>query len=421
MSQVSDARSDSASERRTEKEHPSVGADEYKKAFGESIAETLNLDSWQDRPDYVRIYQRMATEVADAVEQERRTRNYVREKVFDQLRIRQRAPRNSGGRVEGGVYQATPEQLAKAHRGVLFNGAIEACDGTMVNHDSLVLTVTQIGLCLVSYQGEELTLSQRLFYRDLRSVGSDPAAEALALLERRGDRSAIDSQDRRNTLSELASRGIRSYGERALLLHRSSAAWRLGHGEPMPYELLTGSGSMELLEASVDVVRRLVLDHRRFLFVPSTIRDRVLLTIGDALHPLEYAVVDTAEERMRRVVASGHYERAKRPDGEDWGKFADDFVSEAGPKIVLGIFRASRAAPPYPFFAHVDHVHEAAMIAMADASLQEHRGFPLLIDIADSVARSAFGADTFTEAIRSAYADVGEPLRHLGERETRAR
>jgi hypothetical protein len=319
------------------------------------------------------------------------------------------------------VYQATTKQLEAAHRGVLFNGAIEACDGTMVNHDSLVLTVTQIGLCLVSYQGQELTLSQRLFYRDLRSVGSDPASEALALLQRRSDRGAVDSDERRTTLSELATRGVRSYGERALLLKRSSAAWRLGHGEPMPYELLTGSGSMELLAASVRVVRELVLDHQKFLFVPSTIRDRVLLTIGDALHPLEYAIVETAEERMRRVVASGHYERGKRSDGQDWGKFADEFVSEVGPKVVVGVFRASRAAPPYPFFAHVDHVHEAAVLAMADASLQEHRGFPLLIDIADSVARSAFGADTFTEAIRSAYAEVGEPLRHLGERDTRAR
>jgi hypothetical protein len=414
-------RSQPGSGSRSDPEQDTVGAEDYKKAFGESIANTLDLDTWQDRPDYPRIYKRVAAEVAEAVEQEKRTRNYVREKVFDQLRARTTAPRNSKAKVEGGVYQATTEQLEAAHRGVLFKGDIEACDGTMVNHDSLVLTVTQIGLCLVSYQGQELTLSQRLFYRDLRSVGSDPASEALALLQRRSDRSAMDSDDRRNTLSELATRGVRSYGERALLLKRSAAAWRLGHGEPMPYELLPGSGSMELLAASVEVVRGLVLDHKQFLFVPSTIRDRVLLTIGDALHPLEYAVVETAEDRMRRVVASGHYERGKRSDGKDWGKFADEFVSEVGPKVVVGVFRASRAAPPYPFFAHVDHVHEAAVLAMADASLQEHRGFPLLIDIADSVARSAFGADTFTEAIRSAYAEVGEPLRHFGERDTRAR
>jgi hypothetical protein len=39
--------------------------------------------------------------------------------------------------------------------------------------------------------------------------------------------------------------------ERAVLLTKSTAPWRLGHGNPVPYELLTGSGSMDLLHAGL--------------------------------------------------------------------------------------------------------------------------------------------------------------------------
>jgi hypothetical protein len=134
------------------------------------------------------------------------------------------------------------------HRKVLFSGELETCDGTTATHDTLLLTVTQIGICLVSYQGNELTLSQRLFRRDLRAVAKDPVEEVEALLERRRSRAATDVNDRRDTMTELGRRGIMTYAERAALLDRSKAAWRMGHGNIAPYELLTGSGNMKLLE-----------------------------------------------------------------------------------------------------------------------------------------------------------------------------
>ena len=73
-----------------------------------------------------------------------------------------------------------------------------------------------------------------------------------------------------------------TYAERATLLQRSEAAWRMGHGNIVPYELLTGSGSMALLTASLKVLRNLVA-YQQFVFVPSSIKDRLLLTIGHAL------------------------------------------------------------------------------------------------------------------------------------------
>jgi hypothetical protein len=96
-----------------------------------------------------------------------------------------------------------------------------------------------------------------------------------------------------------------------------------------------------------------------------------------------------------------------------------DFCREVAPKIAIGLFRVWEGAPPYMFYAHVDHAEMAAHIAMADSVLQEHRGFPMLIDLADTVCKTTFGVDSFSASVQLAYTDAGQPFRYLGERETR--
>ena len=58
---------------------------------------------------------------------------------------------------------------------------------------------------------------------------------------------------------------------------------------------------------------------------------------------------------------------------------------------------------------------------MADSVLQPHRGFPMLIDLADLVCRTTFDGGSFVGLVHSAYAAAGAPVRYLGERETRSR
>ncbi len=381
-----------------------VGDDEFKTATGEPIERTLDLSTWQVGVDLGALYAKLEAEVGPALTQERRIQNLVRTEIFPHL----------GGPdapSEAGVHRAQPVDLEEVHRKVLFSGQLDSCDGTSITHDTLLLTVTQIGICLISYQGDELALSQRMYRRDLRTVGADPVEEAKELLARRKDRAATGSVDKRDTLSELARRGIMTYAERATLLHKLTAQWRMGHGNVAPYELLTGSGNMALLAESLAVLRDLI-GYERFVFVPSSIKDRLLLTIGDALDPLEYAVVQTGEQAMRRIVNGGRY----HPDSR---RLADSFVDDLGAKVAVGVYRASAHSPATPFFAHVDRVHEAAHIVMADSLLQEHRGFPLSIDLADMACRAMFGAEAFDDAVSQAYREHGEPLRYLPERDTR--
>lgn len=383
-----------------------IGADDFAAGYGESLEQALDLDTWERGEDLVGLFERLDQEVSQALEQEDAIRKQVREVVFEQIVSRRNAPEGAG------VFQAKIEDLKATQINVLFNGAVEACDGTCVVHETIPLSIAQIGVCLVSYAGEQGAWVQRLFRRDLRVRGMDPIQEALAVLERRQSRSGVDQTGKRDRLSELGRRGIMSYAERAVLLKKSKAPWRMGHGNPAPYELLTGSGSMDLLMEGLEMLSQLILEHRRFVYVPSAPGERVLLTIGNALRPLEFAVVETSERRMYPIIYEGHLRGRYR-------ERAEEFYKEAAPKILVGVYRTSGDVPPQIFYAHADLVQEAALIAMADSVLQSHRGFPMLIDLADTVCSSTFGAEAFNSTVQSAYAKRGSALRYFGERETR--
>src|SRR5205814_9408774 len=115
--------------------------------------------------------------------------------------------------------------------------------------------------------------------KEIASKNADPIKAALEVIDRRDARGGVGQKE---GMSELARRGIMTFGERKILLDKATAEWRLGHGAPIPYELLTGSGSMRLLEASLDVLRRMI-EFERFVFVPSAPGERGLLTLGNAL------------------------------------------------------------------------------------------------------------------------------------------
>jgi hypothetical protein len=108
------------------------------------------------------------------------------------------------------------------------------------------------------------------------------------------------------------------------------------------------------------------------------------------------------------------------------GKYADfnpmlfDFRDDIASKVLVGVYKASRFSPGHVFFAHEDHVHEAALIAMADSALQEHRGFPNLIDIADRLCKATFDPSGIAANVNAVFAAQGEPFRYLLERGTRA-
>jgi hypothetical protein len=390
-------------------EPPAADAD-FERQFGEPLRRVLDLDTWHPGSDIPALYERLDREIRSAVEQEDRVVGGLRAAVVPRIKDRSR----KGAPPLAGVWNVSLETLEKVHRTTLFAGEVEACDGTVLVHDSLALTIIQLGVCLISYNGDEGTWSHRLFRRDLRGAPDDPVDEALELLELRDRRASVGVDDRRDRLTELGRRGIMTYAERAVLTRLSTAPWRLGQGSPAPFELLTGAGALDLVERGLDVLSELLLDHRRFVFVPSAPRLRALLTIGLALRPLEFAVVHRLRSYIEDIVKDGHL-RGRRL------RAAVDFVDAAGEAVAVGVYRVSRTAPPYVFYAPADPelCAQAAAIVMADAVLQEHRGFPLLLDMADQFCAANFGRQDFLGTVGAAYAAQDRAFADLSERETR--
>jgi hypothetical protein len=387
--------------------------DEFAAALGEPIERVLDLDTWHVGADLATLYAELNQAVAESVEQDKRTHNALRAAIIPRLRdgSDRTAPHNAG------LYQITAEEVAEIHGALLFNGATECCDGTVASHDSLLLSVVQIGLALVAYQGSQGTWVQRLYRRDLRAHYPDPVQEAIELLRRRGQRDADNVEETNDPLSRLIRRTLMEYAERAALADLSTACWRMGHGNPVPTGMLlvTGGSAKALLKAGMDVLRRLLLQHRRFVYVVSEPADRLLLTLGNALHPLEFAIFETLTHQFERL-----QERIQSRGAAAERAEVVAFMQEVGPQIVTGVYRAGRHSPARVFYAHKDFACEAAALAIADSVLQPYRGFPMLIDLADIVCGNTFDQASFNGSVQNAYARAGEPTRYLGERETRS-
>ncbi len=391
-----------------------ITAERFQDSFSEDIQLVLDLSTWRTGVDLNEEYRRVEREVREAVERETELQEQVRKYVFPRLREAPASPPCAG------KHKANEELICRIHRGLLFNGGVEACDGIVQIHDSLPLSIYQTGVSMVSYRGDQGTWHQRLFRRDLRQKGITSLADAVELLERRSQRSAGRTGEADDSLGELAQKALLDYAERAILLRRSTATWRMGHGNPITYELLTGAGNLELMVASTKVLRELVEQHQKFIFVASEPRERFLLTIGQALHPMEFAIVETLKEQVEDWLKQKRFTIGVSSllawDDEQLipSEWIPRFLNEVASQVVVGLFRASLAAPAQLFYAHVDHADLAAHIVLADSMLQEHRGFPLLLDLAHRLCRSVFGED-LEHMTQTAYAAAGAPWRYLNQ------
>jgi hypothetical protein len=389
-------------------EEVAISPDKYTSLTGESLGSTLDINTWEGGIRALQAFERLEREIEAAERVSDDLRRAIRSKIFDLIA-------SSDGPRDAGVWRVTVDEVKRAQRDVLFNGLVEACDGNSHVFHTLPVQIIQIAVATVTYNGEEQTWANRIFRRDIPlRGGSSLIDETIELLKRRSG--SAENGASRKQITDRLRRGIMTYMERSVLVEKASAPWRMGHGNPLAFEILTGSGLPELITLGVPMLQRLVLDHKKFIFVPSDTEKEHYLTIGDALEPLEYAIIDDASADLERVLGGGYR-------GEDYrdalNKLLRPFCEEAGKAVVTGVYRASSLAPARMFYAHRDYVHEAARIALADSILQEHRGFPMLVDMADGICATYFGAETLSRPTQAAFSTAGQPYRYLDERVTR--
>ncbi len=393
---------------------------EVSEGLAHEFKEALDLNTWTSGESMNQLAARLEREVELAAKNEGDMAPKVLQALQDSL---PHAPDRS---IESGVYNLSVEETTGAISNILFNGLVEACDGTRVTVSTLPVTVMQIGICLTSYQGhgDGGTLGHRLFRHDIMRKNGNAEQEVRDFLARRSRRTKSDlrnefgDDDRPLDISDMLCRALMIYAERAMLAEKSTRPWRMGHGGPMPHELIVGSGRIEMALASFDMLRRLLLGHKKFIFVPSEISDAAVVTIANCLQPLQYAVLRNTKDIIEGYIAGSSYERPHYKAKGVYQKVRA-FQEDVGSKVVLGVYRASAMCPGRVFYAHEDYVHDAAQIVIADSALQEARGFPNLIDIADRTCKGMFEPGGLSAQVHAALARSGSPFRFLGERDNR--
>ena len=393
--------------------------EDFDKGLRDAVDDALNVSSWTSGERMGELEERLQRHVRFAVDNETEMAPRVIQTVKDNIKDAKDAS------PESGVYSVTPEQISGACGSVLFNGLVEACDGTRVTYDTLPISVIQIGICMSSYlgDGEPISIGHRLFRHDIVRKNGNAVDEVLAFIQRRARKSRSNENGEMSGISDMMVRAIMGYGERFLLTEKSKKPWRMGHGTPMPYEMMTGSGSGKIIQASLDLLPKLLAEHKKFVFVPSDTADAEIKTIANSLRPLQYAVLTNTRyviDRYTKYVDDGNLSDSYRGEYRNFRPRLISFRDGIASKVLIGVYKASHFSPGNIFYAHEDHVHEAALIAMADSALQEHRGFPNLIDIADRLCRGTFEPSGIAASVNSVFAEKGEPFRYLLERSTRA-
>ncbi len=367
------------------KQYESMSFNAFKKLYGEDFTDAINIDTWNVDRNLAKVYTQIEEELFEAKRSELESQQVIRNEIFPKIRENVSIP-------HAGLHSDTTlELIAKIHKGFLFNGAVTACGSISISYDTLPISITQMGICLVNYHGEHGSYSHQLFRRDLKLNHSVTIDEAIALIQRK-------LSDDKTKMNSLAMRGIRAYAERAILLEKSNAKWLLGYGFPAPYELMMGfwANHEEVKDKSIDLMNRMIVSHKRFVYIQESTLHPELWAFGNALKPFEYLIVGTMEEKMVQMVDSGNTRLEIKTD------YAE-FAKNAGSQIAVGVYKVAMHAPAHVFYCHIDHIRTAALIAMADSALQMHSGMPMLLDLAESLCKNAFGKTDFMTSIDQAY------------------
>lgn len=257
----------------------------------------------------------------------------------------------------------------------LFTSNVVAIDGTLSRYPMVTGTRCRIGVVSTSYKNDRI---ERVLYVSEREL-AEPSSSAMDHFSK-----LLKSQ----AVSDLLMRALMFFKERQLALERDEE-WKFVHGELLPFELRTGVGRLRALEVILGLGRQ-IIENKKVIGVIEETTHLELLNAGEILNPYEYICAKTLKEEL------GAFLDTARFASSDEAKFRD-FAEQYGAEVVVGIYRVG--PKPYVFQCHKDSVNEAIALVMADSQFQALRGFPLLLDYADSICARLLSQHDFSQQI----------------------
>lgn len=299
------------------------------------------------------------------------------------------------------IREVTPD-LEKAAI-LLREGQVVAVDGTVSRYRTYSGMRCQIGVVAVNYAGDQIKRSFFISEAGFRRPVDD-------IIQAVAKRNTAEEQ-----ISEMVIRALMLYREReAGMDDRFKGAFVMFHGPLLPFELMTGLGRWRALEKTLGVLERLIRE-KRFFSVISTTSYQDYLTFGRAIERGQYLtasnytvghhIADNRDFMAREKWRDEEFERMKA------------FLRNYAEQILIGVIRVSDR--PYVFHAHKDNFDLAAAIVARDAMHQREKGFPLLIDYADTLCSEYFSTADFNNMMEFELARHGEFLSEVPEQRLR--
>jgi hypothetical protein len=270
-----------------------------------------------------------------------------------------------------------------------------AVDGTLAKFDLMSGMRSQIGIVAVNYNNDKatyVTYVTEATYSQFRTTG-----DIIEALEKR-DRKA-------RAVSDLVLRATMAYWERRHAIAQPST-WKILHGELFPFELRNGLGELQALRPCLNLFREMARCGQIGSVVSdSTGKERI---VGSALEEFEYFEISSLRHDYEQWLAhEAHFGKRDK-------KQFREFIVDTARDFVKGVYRVG--PHPYVFYCKREFLHEFAALLMADSALVPERGFPMLVDYADSICASLFRAGDFERRIEHELAMTEEALTELSER-----
>lgn len=352
---------------------------------GLTFRQFLETAEWSRFEQYIETSQGvLRLEVQKSVASERDIRARLRERIESKHRDR--------------LCAVSDASLAKA-RITLANDTV-AIDGTRAQVSMLSGIRGQLGVVAIRYSGEMtsyVTYVTEVTYSDF-----DPDADIEDVIERRTKDDF--------SVSELVVRAMLAYNERFRALEQPQT-WCILQGELFPFELRSGLGKLRGLDIALNLFAKMV--DRKTVGAVVSDTSSPDINYGFALEPREFFKITNLKYEYDKWLESGA--KFNPADEAKFKAFNDKYASQ----IIKGVYRIGQR--PFIFYAHEDVIEDFAALIMADSSHIQERGFPLLIDYADSVCASLFRAGDFERRVNFELALEGDLLSELSERATRSR
>lgn len=349
-----------------------------------TFREIINQKSWSSYEDYIAEgINHYAIELSKDITEGRKHREEIRKFIEEHFEIK---------KIDNNL---------ENEENLLLGGNVVAVDGTIAKHATITGIMAQIGVVAVNYLNEKIKhsyfISEAKYKQDIKDVTK-----------------YLYSHEKENKIiSDIVLRAALQVREREIgLTDKFRDKYKIYHGPLIPFEMLASPGrsDLKILDVTLEILENIISNKKCFSIVSRSQND-AYIRLGLSLNSGEY--IQLKKSVGREIMEDRTLIKDKDSWREDDFLKVNNFVNQKAIKIKIGLIKISHR--PYVFHANEEIFDLAARIIFRDARFQKEKGFPLLVDYADTLCSTYFRTSDFNKIIEYQLAKEGEFLSEMPE------